>query len=112
MVATAAEDIGDQAKQMVWLVERGVHPVVALALGESDEVVVRFVVQEGSAAEGKTLRELQLRTEPGFLVFAVRRGDRYVYRPRGGHLLEAGDEVIAHGTEEGRELLADCFGGA
>lgn len=111
MVATAAEDIGDQAKQMVWLVERGVHPVVALALGESDEVVVRFVVQEGSDAAGKTLRELQLRTEPGFLVFAIRRGDRYIYRPRGGHQLKAGDEVIAHGPEEGREPLAAYFEG-
>lgn len=112
MVAAAAEDIGDQAKQMVWLVERedDVHPIVRLALGESDEVVVRFVVREGSAADGKTLRELALPTVPGFVVFAILRKDRYIYRPNGGQTLVAGDEVIANGPEEGREALAECFG--
>lgn len=112
MVATAAEDIGDQAKQMVWLVERedDVHPIVRLALGESDEVVVRFVVAEGSPAEGQSLRELALPTEPGFVVFAILRGERYVYRPTGMERLQAGDEVIAHGPAEGREALAGYFG--
>ncbi len=112
MVATAAEDIGDQAKQMVWLVERedDVHPIVRLALGESDEVVVRLVVRENSPAAGKTLRELALPTEPGFVVFAILRGERYIYRPTGVQKLEVGDEVIAHGPEEGREALAEYFG--
>ncbi|HKH25483.1 MAG TPA: PhoU domain-containing protein, partial [Acidimicrobiales bacterium] len=42
-VAQAAEDLGDAAQQMVWLVEKReeMHPILAIALGESDEVVVR-----------------------------------------------------------------------
>ena len=111
-VAAAAEDIGDQAKQMVWLVERtdDVHPIVGLALGESDEVVMRLEVRAGSPADDQTLHELALPTEPGFDVLAVLRGQRYIYRPRGTQTLKAGDVVLAHGPEEGREALAGYFG--
>lgn len=112
MLAAAAEDIGDQARQMVWLVERGdeVHPIVGMALGESDDVVFRLQVRQGSPADNKTLKGLALTTEPGFMVLAIRRGDKYVHPPQGWHSLQSGDEIIAHGPEEGRESLASYFG--
>ena len=107
-LAEAAEDIGDQAQSMVWLVERReeVHPILGIALGEADEVVVRFPVAEQSELAGASLAELQLNIEPGFSVLAIRRGGRYVYRPRGPVRFLAGDEIIASGPEEGRPLLA------
>jgi uncharacterized protein with PhoU and TrkA domain len=107
-VAQAAEDLGDAAQQMVWLVEKReeMHPILAIALGESDEVVVRVPVAEGSPAEGARLAELQLDVDPGFQVLAVRRGGRYLYRPRGHVELRAGDELIASGPDEGHPLLA------
>ena len=88
---------------MVWLIEQGeeLHPILAIALGESDEVVVRVPVAAGSRADGATLGELQLDIEPGFHVLAVRRGGRYFYRPRGHVRLRAGDELIASGPDEG-----------
>ena len=48
----AAEEIGDAAQAMVWLVEEGeeIHPVLAYAFGESDEVIVRVPVAAGLAA--------------------------------------------------------------
>ncbi len=107
-----AEEIGNQASQMVWLL-RGdweVHPVVAIALGESDEVVMRVPVSEGSMGDGATIGDLQLDIEPGFHVLAVRRGGRYLYRPRGYVGLRGGDEVIATGPQEGRARLAELFG--
>lgn len=107
-----AEEIGNQASQMVWLL-RGdweVHPVVAIALGESDEVVIRVPVADGSTGDGATIAELQLDIEPGFHVLAVRRGGRYLYRPRGYVGLRSGDEVIATGPQEGRARLAELFG--
>ena len=84
-LSQAAEDLGDAAQQMVWLVEKQeeMHPILAIALGESDEVVVRVPVGEGSPADGARLAELQLDVDPGFHVLAVRRGGRYLYRPRG-----------------------------
>jgi len=107
-LSQAAEDIGDQAQQMVWLIEQreDVHPILGLALGDSDEVVIRVPVAEGSEAEQALLSELQLNIEPGFTVLAIRRGGQYIYRPRGRARLLAGDELIASGPDEGRELLA------
>ncbi|RMH67746.1 MAG: hypothetical protein D6683_17625, partial [Actinomyces sp.] len=111
-LSQAAEDIGDQANQMVWIIEQReeVHPVLAVALGDSDEVVVRVPVGEGSPADGATLAELRLNIEPGFTVLAIRRGGQYLYRPRGRTRLLAGDELIASGPEEGRDNLAAVCG--
>ncbi|MCC5950565.1 MAG: potassium channel protein [Acidimicrobiia bacterium] len=111
-LSQAAEDIGDAAQQMVWLVEEDeeVHPILGLALGESDEVVVKLPVAEGSRADGAALSQLRLNIEPGFSVLAVQRGGRYFYRPRGAVTLHAGDDLIAAGPDEGRELLARLLG--
>lgn len=111
-LAGAAEDIGDQAQQMVWLVEDpdDLHPILAIALGESDEVVVQLPVAAGSEADGATLADLQLNLEPGFHVLAIRRGGGYVYRPRGSVRLYADDEILAEGPYEGRALLAERLG--
>jgi len=108
----AAEDIGDAAQQMVWLIEENeeLHPILAIALGESDEVVVKMPVGEGSRADGATLHELRLGVEPGFSILAVERGGRYFYRPRGSVRLDAGDQIIASGPDEGREYLGGVLG--
>ena len=107
-LSQAAEDIGDQAQQMVWLIEKReeVHPILGLALGDSDDVVVRVPVGEGSEAQDALLSDLKLNIEPGFTVLAIRRGGQYLYRPRGRVRLQVGDELIASGPDEGRELLA------
>ncbi len=111
-LAGAAETIGDAAKQLVWMVEEDeeLHPVLALGLGDADEIAVRVPVAEGSDVEGRSLHELQLETETGFYLLAVRRGGRYLYRPRPGVVLLAGDELIATGPYEGHALLAALCG--
>lgn len=111
-LAQASEDIGDQASQMVVLVEQGedIHPILGMALADADEVVLRMPVLEGSEAEGSTLAELTLDVAPGFIVLAIKRGSAYRHRPRGSDRLRAGDEVIASGPDEGRERCAEVFG--
>lgn len=111
-LSQAAEDIGDQARQMVWLIEQreDVHPILQIALGDSDEVVVRVPVAAESRADGATLSELQLKIEPGFSVLAIRRGGQYLYRPRGRVRLLANDELIASGPDEGRQLFVRLCG--
>jgi uncharacterized protein with PhoU and TrkA domain len=111
-LAGAAEEIGDAAQTMVWLVEQGeeLHPILRIALGDADEVVVRVPVATGSAVDGRTLGELSLETETGFYLLAIRRGGRYVYRPRRDVRLAAGDELIATGPDEGHALLAELCG--
>jgi uncharacterized protein with PhoU and TrkA domain len=108
----AAEEIGDAAQAMVWLVENGeeIHPVLAFAFGESDEVIVRVPVAPGSALDGVTLAEANLELETGFYLLAIRRGGRYVYRPRGRVQIQGGDALIAIGPDEGHSRLADLCG--
>ena len=43
-------------------------------------------------------------------MLAIRRGGSYVHRPRGQVTLMAGDELLALGPYEGRELLAERLG--
>ncbi len=111
-LGAAAEEIGDAAQQMVWLVEEGeeMHPVLAMALGESDEVIARVPVAPGSALDGRTLAEARLELETGFYLLAIQRAGRYIYRPRGHVRLQAGDELIAIGPDEGQQLLAELCG--
>jgi len=111
-LSQAAEDLGDAAQQMVWLIEEKeeLHPILSIALGDSDEVVVRVPVAAASEADGASLSDLQLDIEPGFHILAVQRGGRYLYRPRGHVRLEPGDELIASGPAEGHPLLAQRCG--
>jgi uncharacterized protein with PhoU and TrkA domain len=111
-LAQAAEEIGDAAQQLVWLVEKGeeLHPILAIALGDAEEVVVRVPVAAGSPAEGRSLQDLCMETETGFYLLAIRRGGRYLYRPRSGVVLQAGDQLIATGPDEGHSLLAELCG--
>ena len=108
----AAEEIADAAQQIVWLVEEGeeLHPILALALGDADEVAMRMPVAPGSACDGRTLRELEIEIETGFYLLAIRRDSRYLYRPRRDTMLRAGDELIATGPDEGQQLLARLCG--
>jgi uncharacterized protein with PhoU and TrkA domain len=112
-LAAASESICDAARDMTWYVEQGIplHPVVQLALEETEETSAETVVQPGSPANGRTLAELAVETETGMFVLAIQRGSRWVYRPRGSFRLQAGDRLISVGPEEGEEeLLALCGG--
>ena len=111
-LGAAAEEVGDAAQQMVWPVEEGeeMHPILAMALGEADEVIARVPIAAGAALDGRTLREARLEMEPGFSLLAIRRAGRYVYRPRGHEQLLAGDVLIASGPDEGQARLAALCG--
>jgi len=108
----AAEEIGDAAQQMVWLVEKGeeMHPVLAIALGDTDEVTARVPIAAGSPFDGRTLRVTQLEIETGYYLLAIRRAGRYLYRPRGSVTFAAGDELIAVGPDEGHAHLVSLGG--
>ena len=99
----ASETIFDAARDMTWLIEKGeeLHPVIKMALEETEEVAAETIIEPGSRAEGRSLRQLQLETETGMFVLAVQRGRRWIYRPRPRLELEAGDRVISLGPEEG-----------
>ena len=111
-LAEAAEDIGDQALQMVTLVldQEDIHPVLALALGDTSDVVVQVPIRSGSAAENMSLGSLGLSVDPGYHVLAIRRAGSYLYNPQKNIVLRSGDELLASGPEEGRERFAEICG--
>jgi uncharacterized protein with PhoU and TrkA domain len=106
-LASAGESVCDAARDMTWYVEHGepLHPVVQMALEETEETSAETVVQPGSPAAGRSLKELRLETETGMFVLAVQRGARWIYRPRGTFELHEGDRLISVGPEEGEEAL-------
>jgi uncharacterized protein with PhoU and TrkA domain len=112
-LGSASESIVDAARDMTWYVEHGegLHPVVQLALEETEETSAETFVLPGSAADGRSLKELGVETETGMFVLAIQRGARWIYRPRGMLTLRAGDRLISVGPEEGEaELLVLCGG--
>jgi len=111
-VANASETIFDAAREMTRLVEEGgeLHPVIAAALVESDEVGHETIVGKGSPADGRSIKDLRVETETGMFILAVQRGRQWTYRPKPRFVLQAADRVIAVGPEEGGEELDALVG--
>ena len=111
-LASASEMIFDSAREMTRLVEAGeeLHPVIAAALVESDEVGYEGMIRAGAQADGRTIKDLMVETETGMFVLAVQRGRRWTYRPKPRFRLEAGDRIIAIGPGEGGEELDEMLG--
>jgi uncharacterized protein with PhoU and TrkA domain len=115
-LATSTEVISDAALEISEGVLRGLstHPVVEEAVYESNEVIVRLVVEEGSTLDGTTLGEREVKTETGMRVIAVRHaadGDRtWDISPGPGTRPDAGDVLVAKGTRAGAERLAALAG--
>jgi uncharacterized protein with PhoU and TrkA domain len=124
----ATEVISDAAVEISEGVLRGIgtHPVVAEAVKESDEIVVRLTVAPGSPLDGATLGAERVATETGMRIIAVRRGDepgdagrselteatreQWVVSPAAETELAAGDVIIAKGTDAGADRLAALAG--
>jgi uncharacterized protein with PhoU and TrkA domain len=113
-LASATEVISDAALELgegvLWGIDA--HPVVAAAVEESDEVIVRLAVAPDSPLAGRTLGEGGgVRTETGMRVIAVRRpGDEWVLSPGPDTRVDAGDVLIAKGTRGSADRLADVVG--
>jgi uncharacterized protein with PhoU and TrkA domain len=117
-LAQATEIISDAALEISEGVLRGLgtHPVVEEAVLESDEVIVRGTVEQGSTLDGTTLGDREVKTETGMRVIAVRRatgagdGSDWVIQPGPETALHAGDVYLAKGTRDGASRLAALSG--
>ncbi len=118
-IANSTEVISDAAVEISEGVLRGLdaHPVVAAAVEESDEILVRLTIAEGSTLADATLADRKVKTETGMRVIAVRRPDQptgksgeWVVSPRPTTHLGVGDIVIAKGTRAAAERLSELAG--
>lgn len=106
-LAISTEVISDAAVQISDGVRRDadVHPVVAMAVQESDEIIVRVRVSEGSEIVGHEIDDGVPRVDVGMTVIAIRR-------PSEGWLLvpttdiAVGDVLIAKGTRTAAESFS------
>ncbi len=106
-LAHATESISDAAYTIADTVLRGIelHPVVTLAIRQSDEVITKLVVQTCSPIVGKTFGQLKLETETGMYMMAIKRGDKWVYRPNKRTVIQGGDILITRGSRTGEDAL-------
>ena len=113
-LASATEVISDAALEISEGVLRGIdaHPVVAAAIEESDEVIVRLSVAPDAALADTTLGDERVKTRTGMRVIAVRRGDdaEWVVQPGPTTELRGDDVIIAKGTRAGAERLGELVG--
>jgi uncharacterized protein with PhoU and TrkA domain len=108
-MAEEVDELEDRLSDLVHEM-RAVCVLAARSPGGAGEVVVRVPVAPGSSADGRSLSSLSLETETGFYLLAIRRGGRYLYRPRDSVVLRAGDELLATGPDEGHPLLTEMCG--
>ncbi|RLI08734.1 potassium channel protein [Candidatus Bathyarchaeota archaeon] len=111
-VGFLSEEIADAAYEIASFILKGLraHPVVKMAIEESDERVAVVQVAEDSPLVGKKLSEVRLPEETGMWVVAMRREGRF-FRPRGSTVIRPGDVLIAVGYAEGEEDLAELAEG-
>ena len=113
-LAHSSEVISDSAFEIAEIVLKKLklHPILTHAIRESDEIITRVMVERGSLLDGKTLGEMRVESETGMFIIAVRRGDKWIYNPRAGTRVFAGDLLIARGTRMGEELLIEMCKGS
>jgi uncharacterized protein with PhoU and TrkA domain len=100
-LGVATEEISDAALTITEGVRRDldVHPVVELAVRESDEIITRTVVTGGSDLDGTTITDGVPATDVSTSVLAIRRpDDGWLLAPDIDTTLRGGDVIISKGT--------------
>jgi uncharacterized protein with PhoU and TrkA domain len=112
-VVGAAEKISDAAGDIakVVLEEVGLPDAMRAALPESVETLVRATVGPDSGMAGRTLLDINLETETGVRVIAIRRGGDWLLNPDRDTTLEAGDVTLLRGPDEGIATVVEALTG-
>lgn len=105
-VGSLTNAISDAAADIASLVlhDIKVHPVVMEVFQRAEEHLTRVVIDEDSFMAGKTVNDLELASEVGADIIALRRGMFWDINPD-KELLMPGDVVVARGTKDGLESL-------
>ncbi|WP_135611978.1 potassium channel family protein [Methanococcoides sp. AM1] len=108
-LANASEFISDAAYGIADAVLRDIdlHPIITIAVRESDEVIAKIQVDGCSPIIGKSLRELNLGTETGVHIMAIKRDERWVYSPGARTMVREGDLLIGRGSQTSEEALLE-----
>ncbi len=111
-LASCIEQIADAAVGIARVVTAGLGIPDALRadLLHADEVSGRVRVRATSECAGHTLRELELPTETGMWVIAIRRGTDWDFDPGPETVVGEDDVLLFRGPEEGVALIQKMAG--
>ena len=106
-VAQAAEVIANAALEIADVVLRDVelHPVLQAAILDSESSITKLTLGPEAPWRDRSLADLELETETGMRVLAVRRGDRWHPGVGGDFVLQAGDLLVAMGPSSAMEAF-------
>ncbi len=109
ILSIASETISNAASNIVDPIIRNLnlHPIIAMAVRESDEVIMKTQISQNSRMIGKTLKDLKLETETGIYVLAIKRANKWLYSVNGRIVLKENDVLIARGSKVSEEALVD-----
>jgi uncharacterized protein with PhoU and TrkA domain len=112
-IVSGAEKISDATGDIakVVLEEVGLPEAMRTALPEAVETLVRVTVEDGSAYAGRTLGEINLESETGVRVIAIRRETDWVINPGPGTEIRAGDVTLLRGPDAGIEAVHETLAG-
>jgi len=102
-VAAAADKISDAAADIAAIVTRkiGVHPRVGEIFEKVEERLMKATVKEGSEIIGKQIGELNLASEMGVDIIAIRRNKDWIINPSKTERIFLGDVLITRGAPLG-----------
>jgi len=105
-VGSLTNSISDAAADIASIVlnEIGIHPIVREVFQRTEEHLSRIRVSEDSNIANKTVNDLDLASEVGADIIAIRRGKHWLINPE-KEIIVPEDVLVARGTASGLEKL-------
>lgn len=100
MIAHATNKIADAAADIAGIIvhKLGYNEILLDVICHSAEPITRIVVSEKSQHLNQTIGEVNIRTETGADIIAIRRGKEWIYDPNKDTEIKARDILIVRGT--------------
>lgn len=113
-IVTAADLISDAAGDIAKIVmeDIGLPDALRTAIPEATETLVQGAVAADSVYTGRTLEDIDLESETGVRVIAIRRGEEWLLNPGPETSLEANDVAFLRGPEDAIETVYALLAGS
>ncbi len=100
-IVAAADQISDAAGDIAKIVleDIGLPEAMRAALPDAVETLVRGIVAAESSYAGRTLKDIDLESETGVRVIALRRGSEWLLNPGPGTNIETDDVALLRGPD-------------
>jgi len=110
-LAEAAESIANAAGDIVKKIKGKTQPILPKILQKADVKLFRIKVSSNSKACNQKIGDLEVESETGMRIIAVRRGECWIYNPQSDTNIKADDWLITRGTDDGFEDLRSFLKG-